>query len=299
MFIQRRAIAVVLLAWAALSTLDPRTTIAQSVGPNDIRSQLGVGTANRGNNGAAEKPPANWVISIPGERQIRRQNLRPAAALVKSFYDTAALRYHREDNTKGFTGIFRFWYNAKDKGFELDGLGLTMFPDNSIRSFNTFDKGDREGDFVQLEEGEPFLIATYHNNKLHGLACFCVDGAPKVVQKFQNGVLVKGFLVVDGMPDLTGKSEVDLDTDDKNRYLSFADELRHLLDKAEEENKTRLLAFKKWAREEAQRQRSVTARKRSAEKSQEMTERIESQSAEAAQNFAAAQKSLDRLLPRF
>lgn len=201
-----------------------------------------------------------WQLLLPNGRQLSSANLVIPSFAEQAMNDPALQTYPwKSGDVEGF---FKFKPVEKSPT-KIDGYGLTTYGGVAPRTFAKYSAGERDGDFLMLDEGgKPLLFAQYRDDSLYGLLCYCTAGAPAIIQD-RRGTDVKSSFVVQVQNGKLAAAEAKSDDPEFSSPFLRAVDLLGALDK---EHTERGFAFKKWFREEQEKQRRQMASQLSVEK---------------------------------
>lgn len=194
-----------------------------------------------------------WQLTLPSGRQLTSGNLGIPGFAEQAINDSATQTYpSKSGDVEGF-----FKFKQVDKSStKIDGYGLTTYGGVAPRTFAKYTAGDRDGDFFMLDEdGKPLLFAQYRDDSLYGLLCYCTAGVPAIIQD-RRGADVKASYVVKVQNGQLAATEAKSDDPDFSSPFLRAVDLLATLDK---EHTERGFAFKKWFREEQEKERRQKA----------------------------------------
>jgi len=216
----------------------------------------------------------SWSFTAPGFGTFSRNDFQPPAKLIESFSGKQPV-FPWKDKARDLSGLFNYRTEDKGKVALLEGVGVTFYPLDRLRSYTTYKAGDRDGKLVVLEENDakPFLLCNYDDDKLYGAVVFCDSGLPVIVQNRKAGSIASEYLVkLEGF-DLVATPKAPLEGDDLEAYNRHAQRLDVTLQNLDQEHKERRVALKKYVKEQIDKERAIAARKLSAEKTKAISER--------------------------
>jgi hypothetical protein len=204
----------------------------------------------------------DWSVTLPGGVTLGSSDLDIPAAARKAFSKPGAELYPWKDHHENLTGLFQYTRFEREKAFRLDGLGVTMYPNDIPRGFAHYSDGKRQGDFFLFaSDGLPLVAGAYRDDALDGPLWLCEQGTPLVAQYRRAGAIVSEYLIeVDPTKQaLAPIAKADLGPEAHSTYAQSAGALADLIAREDREHHERTLAFRKWIRDEQERERKEKA----------------------------------------